>query len=316
MLDVDRLETRAPRGAEQVVDRALRRAAALVARTAAAGAGRLLAAGAVSPGIVLEDRVLLAPNVAGWERLALPRRLRAGFDGTPVAFGTDVKAAALAEARWGSLRGADPAIFLNLGTGVAAGIVSGGHVLAGAHGAAGEIGYALRGRADTAGVRKGRAPLEEIAGGRALGERAGALLGGAWTAADVLAAPDPRARALVAETLDELAVHVANLAIAVDPERIAVGGGLMEHGGLILATLRERLDAAVPVPPELVPAAFVHDGRPPGGGPGRVEAAGVPSPPELARASFVHEGALRGAVAVAWEGGGRDVGAPVREGGA
>ena len=135
-------------------------------------------------------------------------------------------------------------------------------------------------------MRDGRAPLEEIAGGRALGERAGALLGGVWTAADVLAAPDHRARALVAETLDELAVHVANLAIAVDPERIAVGGGLMEHGGLILAALRERLRAAVPFPPELVPASFVHDG------------------------------ALRGAVAVALEAAGGDVAAPVLEGGA
>jgi glucokinase len=177
-----------------------------------------------------------------------------------VEFGNDVKGAALAEARWGSLRGADPGILLSLGTGVGAGIVIGGRVLAGAHGAAGEIGYSLRGTADATGAREGRAPLEEQVGGRAIGERASALLGGAWTAADVFAADDERARALVDGTLAELAVHVANLAVLLDPQRIAVGGGLMGDAGVILAALGARLSYAVPYPPELVPAAFVHDG--------------------------------------------------------
>ena len=65
-------------------------------------------------------------------------------NGTPVTMATDVKAAALAEARWGALAGVDPGVYLNLGTGLAAAIVAGGRVLAGANGAAGEIGYNLR----------------------------------------------------------------------------------------------------------------------------------------------------------------------------
>jgi glucokinase len=46
----------------------------------------------------------------------------------------------------------------------------------------------------------------------------------------------------------------------VDPARIAVGGGLMSNGEEILAALDRRLRAAVPFPPELVAARFIHDG--------------------------------------------------------
>ena len=74
--------------------------------------------------------------------MALDSSIRAAF-GVPVRVATDVKAAATAEARWGALAGSDPAIYLNLGTGLAAAIIVGGRVLDGAHGASGEIGYNL-----------------------------------------------------------------------------------------------------------------------------------------------------------------------------
>jgi predicted NBD/HSP70 family sugar kinase len=260
-LESARLETEAARGARQAVERALERAKALVAVTQRASNGRCLAVGAVSPGIVYVDRVALAPNVPGWEQLGLPGMLVEGLGHPRTDVATDVKAAALAEVRWGSLRDADPAILVVLGTGLAAAIVIGGEVVQGANGAAGEIGYvSLRGPTGEPGAADGRAPLEEIAGGRAIGERGSRLLGGTLTAADVFAHPDPRARVLVEETLAELAVHVANMAIVVDPARIAVGGGLMNHREMVLAALEERLRSAVPFPPELVAARFVHDG--------------------------------------------------------
>jgi glucokinase len=254
-----RLDTDAARGATQAVERALQRAQELLAITEQARDGRCLAVGAVSPGIVYPERVALAPNVPGWEELPLPRLIGEGLGHLPSEVATDVKAAALAELRWGSLRDADPAILIVLGTGLAAAIVVGGEVVAGANGAAGEIAYSVRAANELA-AADGRAPLEELAGGRAIGERASALLGGALTAADVFAHPDPRARRLVDDALAELAIHVANMAIVVDPARIAVGGGLMSHSEVVLPALGERLRAAVPFPPELVPARFIHDG--------------------------------------------------------
>jgi glucokinase len=262
ILDSERLETEAERGAEQAVERALRCARALSEAAVATTGGRLLAAAAASPGIVLDDRILLAPNVPGWTALPLAARLRDGLDLATVVTETDVKAAALAEARWGALRGADPGVFLSLGTGLAAGIVLGGRVLHGANGAAGEIGYALRGVGDDGSAAAGRAPLEEHVGGRALGERASRLLGAPLSAAEVLARAetDLDARLLVDETLAELAVHVANLAVLLDPARIAVGGGMLGSAQeLVLTALRRRVRQAAPFPPEVVAAHFVHD---------------------------------------------------------
>lgn len=251
----ERLQTLPERGARQVVDRAV----ATALRLAAQAGADVVAAGAVSPGIVREDRVALAPNVPGWEQLALPRLLSDGLAVDSISIANDVNAAALAEARWGALAGCEAGVFVSLGTGVKAGLVIGGRVFEGAHGAAGEIGYSVRDAADASGFAAGRAPLEEYVGGRALGERAGLLLGEHVTAADVFERaqmPD----GFLEDWLAVLTMHLANLAIAFDPERVALGGGLMANADTIVPALRERMQAVVPFPPEVVPARFLHDG--------------------------------------------------------
>src|SRR4051794_41343097 len=250
----ERIETRAGDGAVQAVERAIDLAKNLAERSG----GDCLGAGAVSPGVVKDDRVLLAPNVPGWETLRLPDMLRDGLGLASIAVGNDVNAAALAETRWGALAGSDVGVFVSLGTGVKAGLVIDGNVYLGAHGAAGEIGYSLRDPADGAGFAAGHAPLEEFVGGRALGERATALAGAKLTGADAFSHPALPA-AFLREWLAELTMHVANLAIAIDPQRLALGGGLMAHGDTILPALRERVSAAVPFPPEIVAARFVRD---------------------------------------------------------
>jgi predicted NBD/HSP70 family sugar kinase len=176
--------------------------------------------------------------------------------------GTDVKAAALAEWKWGALAGADPAVFLSLGTGIGAALVVGGRVLGGAHGASGELGYNLRSPFGTEGFASGAAPLEEAVGGKGLGERASALFGRPVSAGELfgLAQDNAQAKELVTAALDELSMHVANLAILVDAERIAVGGGMVRSGDVVLPVLRDRLAYAVPFPPELVMATFDQDG--------------------------------------------------------
>src|SRR5262249_22471080 len=100
-------------------------------REGAAGRGSTLR-------VPFDDRVELAPTIDGWGELPLGREVRAAFPGAAVRMETDAKAAAQAEARWGALVGVDPAIYLNLGTGLSAAIVVGGKVLHGSNGAAGE----------------------------------------------------------------------------------------------------------------------------------------------------------------------------------
>lgn len=259
LLEQSRIETNASQGALQALERTFPAAHSLIERTASRRGGQCVAAGVTSPGVILPDKILLAPNVPGWGELALLERMRAGLGLTRIRVGNDAKAAAAAEVRWGNLQGADPAIYLSLGTGVAVALVVGGQVLTGAHGASGEFGYNLRSVADTRGVADGCAPLEEAIGGKAIGERGSQILDGNLSTADLFASSDPRARALISEVLTELAVHMSNMAIVLDPARIAVGGGWMNAGDRILEALKAHFRFAVPFPPEVVPAKFVHD---------------------------------------------------------
>jgi glucokinase len=228
---------------------------------AAEAPGRELAAVGVSTfGIPFDDRVELAPAISGWGTLALGRELRAAFAGAEIRMATDAKAAAHAEARWGALVGYDPAIYLNLGTGLSAAIVLGGHVLTGAHGAAGEIGYNLRAVSDTGTALSSRIPLEDMVSGQALARR-GAKGGMRMTAADVFeaATDNPEFDALVSDFVTELAFHLVNLAISLDPARIAVGGGMVRSWTRLQPYLQRALSAGVPFPPELVVARFPAD---------------------------------------------------------
>lgn len=257
VLASERLPIHAERGAEQAVARTIEAARSLVGGV---GERPLLGSGVASPGIVLRDRVLLAPNVPGWSRLRLQDTFEDAL-GVPAMCTTDVKAAALAEARWGRLRGVHTGLHLNLGTGIALGVVVDGAVLTGAHGAAGEVGYNLLAAGERSGAHDGHAPLEERVGGVAIGAR-GREVGGNGDAASVfaLARAEPAARALLDEVLGELAVHVANAAILVDPARITVGGGMVGSADVVLPVLEAALDRAVPFPPELLPARFAQNG--------------------------------------------------------
>lgn len=210
-------------------------------------------------GIPASSGVGLAPAIDGWESLALGEELERAFPEAAVHLVTDVKAAAAAEARLGALTGCDPALYLNLGTGLAVGIVCGGAVVAGAHGAAGEIGYSLR-RADDVG-RSDASVLEDVVSGMALASLAGERTGERRSAAEVFggAAGDGRLAGLVDDFVAELSFQLVNLAIAIDPRRIVVGGGMVRSWDVLERPLRAALETHVPYPPELVVGTFPFD---------------------------------------------------------
>jgi glucokinase len=72
-------------------------------------------------------------------------------------------------------------------------------------------------------------------------------------------AGDPQLSQLITEFTDELAFHLVNLAILVNPARIAVGGGLVRSWDRIEPRLTSALNAGAPFPPELVVAHFPYD---------------------------------------------------------
>jgi glucokinase len=223
----------------------------------------LVAVGVSTFGIPFDDRVELAPAISGWDDLALGRELRAAFPGAEVRMATDAKAAARAEATWGALRGSDPGVYLNLGTGLSVAIVVGGRVLLGGHGASGEIGYNLRTIGDVGLALDDRTPLEWMVSAKALARRATSAVGSAreLSAAEAFEASveNQALDDVIDEFVAELGFHLVNLANCIDPVRIAAGGGMTGSWERLRPGLEQALRAGVPFPPELVLAEFPFD---------------------------------------------------------
>lgn len=270
---VRRVEFPAGTPARVILDRTVGALAGLRRLPAVAAAGPCLGIGVTSPGIVTEDRIRLAPNVPGWEDLALAEELRTATGIPDVVVANDVKAATRAEYRWGALRGCDPGLYVNLGTGIAAGVVIGGRVLEGAHRAAGEIAYLP---VDLTGAPLPVQGLEELVGGGAIGRRAQALPRPAASARELfdrVAAgsvdvdgdihtdtdTDTDAAALAGDVVRAIGAAVAAVVTVVDPQRVVLGGGLMAAADLVVPGVRQALGSAVPWPVDVRPAHFAHD---------------------------------------------------------
>jgi len=232
-------------------------------RGASAAAGidsgpAIAAAGIVSPGVISDGGVGLAPNNPGMSELTLAEITR--ILGVPrLAWANDVKAAAWAEHAWGGLRGAQCGLYLNLGTGLSAGAVIDGRPFNGANGAALEIGYLLPSGSYGPGHRSGKAPLEDLISGRALQDRAAERGLNGLRASDILAAlTDAGSRkwpaeqvALAEEFLDQFTRAAVNLVVAFNADAICLGGGMAGATDVFVEPLRAMLDEYAPFPPRV-----------------------------------------------------------------
>ena len=91
----DRMQIRSGESARKVLGRTIAAAKQLLDERVPPAA-----VGIVTPGIVYENRIELAPNVDGWSELSLRECFVEGLDIPVVAIGNDVKAAALARSYW------------------------------------------------------------------------------------------------------------------------------------------------------------------------------------------------------------------------
>ncbi len=140
----------------------------------------------------------------------------------PCTVESDVRAAALAESRFGAGRGRSSFLYVTISTGISHCLVIAGKPWAGARGNA---------------IVTGNPPAELLASGRGLQEAAGRD-----SAQDVLW--DPACAPIVERAASELAGAIAGVVDAVDPEAIVLGGGLgLERGysGLWEPDMRARL---------------------------------------------------------------------------
>lgn len=142
----------------------------------------------------------------------------------PVAFETDVNAAALAEAEWGAARDVEDCVYITVGTGIGGGVVVKGRAV---HGLLHpEIGHLRVPHKVEEDAFPGSCPfhgdcLEGLASGPAMAKRWGCP-------AESLPATHP-AWELEA---DYLAAAIATLTCTVSPHRIILGGGVMQQDAL------------------------------------------------------------------------------------
>ncbi len=236
----------------------------------------VVAVGVGAAGMVTADGVMrFAPNVA-WRELPLRDHVAAAL-GLPAVVDNDGNVAAWGEFRHGAGRGARDLLMVTVGTGIGGGIVSGGRLLRGANGFAGEIGHII---VEPNGPLCGcgnRGCWEQVAAGRAI-DRMGReaarehpeseitrLAGGdpqAVTGSVVTSAAragDPMAVMVLATVGRRLGEGIAALVNVLDPEVVVIGGGALAAGDLLLEPARAAYAEAVegaghrpPVP--IVPA--------------------------------------------------------------
>jgi fructokinase len=167
----------------------------------------------------------------GWSHTPVASVLRDRL-GLPVAFDTDVTAAAVGEWRWGAGRGAEVACYLTIGTGIGAGLVIGGRPL---HGVVHPEPGHLRIPHDRA-----RDPFDGCCpfhGDCWEGLASGPALAARWRTRAQDLPDDHPAWALEAEYI---ALGVLNMVLVASPDRMILGGGVMERPGL-LAAVRARV---------------------------------------------------------------------------
>ena len=218
--------------------------AELLGRLAARGnqAGAPGGIGVGVPGLADADGVVWAPNLPGWERMPLSKLLGRRFR-LPVVVESDRNAFVTGEAWLGAANGCRDVVFVAIGTGVGAGIISGGRLIRGFGELAGCLGwmtvcdrYLPQYRAVGC--------LEAHVAGPGIARAARRVFGGSLDAREVVKrarAGDSRARRIIAQAGQVLGLGFANLVDILNPQMIVIGGGVAGAGELLLGPARETM---------------------------------------------------------------------------
>ena len=214
------------------------------------------AAGVCVPGLYRADRgTVWAPNIGGWDDYPLLDELRSSL-GSNVRLTIDSDRAAyiLGETWLGAARGARDAIFLAIGTGIGAGILSGGKVIRGHGDVAGAIGWLALDRPFAAryvqhgcfedqasGLGLVRVARDLIRADTAYDGLLGKKNPDDLDAVDVFAAHDHGdsiAVKVIDNAIELWGMAAANLVSLFNPEIIVFGGGVFGPAAQVLGRIR------------------------------------------------------------------------------
>lgn len=195
----------------------------------------------------------------GWGVVPVARDLEK-LSGFPVMAGNDANVAAMGEAFIGAGKDADSTVMITLGTGVGAGIVIDGKILAGHNGAAGECGHIHVNDDETEACGCGNhGCLEQYASATGIVRVANRMLADSdepsslrdiddITSKDVFDAAkngDEFAKKIVHEVCEILGKAIAKICNVVNPEMVVIGGGVSNAGPVLINEMDEAFRSEV-----------------------------------------------------------------------
>lgn len=190
----------------------------------------------------------------GWGHVAVAKDLSEKMSGILVKAGNDANVAALGEMWQGGGKGYQDVVMVTLGTGVGGGIIIGGQVVAGAHGAGGEIGHITMNPHETESCGCGRKGcLEQYSSATGLVRLARQALAAEHeatalddiaevTAKDVFDAyknGDKVAAVIVDKFAAVLGRGLSKISCVADPEIFVIGGGVSKAGQPLLDAVQK-----------------------------------------------------------------------------
>lgn len=206
-----------------------------------------------------------APSISGGDEYPLKGKLETALS-SPIVLENDVNAAAIGEIWKGNCPYSNM-VYISLGSAIGGGLILNNRLFRGTHHYAGEVGWLITGKEQFRTTTERYGPLELVASGPALKQKAEKLVQQPLYMRDCLAAESDLgpeclfkaylsgnselAREIVAEWIEDLAIAICNIASLLNVEAIILGGGLTYSGGFFLADLRNLVNEKTQFPPTI-----------------------------------------------------------------
>jgi len=187
--------------------------------------------------------ILSPPNLPGWNEIPIVKIFEDHFK-VAVYLNNDANVAGLAEVIAGNGVGYESVYYMTVSTGIGGALIINKQLFNGANGYAGEIGNMI---VEPNGYKHNNlnpGAFEGLVSGTSIGRRANeafGIEGGAKQVFILAEQGSQEAQSVIDETVQYLAMGIANITHVVNPELFVVGGGVMESKQFILTLLREKV---------------------------------------------------------------------------
>lgn len=202
------------------------------------------------PGVVNKKNQVTCVNL-GIKNEVLAPKIKERFPSTEVKIENDANVAALAESKYGSMKGYNTGVMLTLGTGIGGGIIINGKPFSGAHGIGSEIGHIIISTNDFDCNCGNNGCFETFCSATAIIKYAQKLVDEgretlilsninsrdditAKSVFDAYKDGDEVAIEVINRFKEYLAIGIANIINFLDPEVISIGGGISNASDIML----------------------------------------------------------------------------------